>query len=79
MLSDIEKKVIAAIQGDIPVTAKPYGALASQAGISEKSFLSVLSELCKGGRSPLRGNPKTSKIRICRKCHGRVAGERIPN
>ncbi|MGD8252231.1 MAG: Lrp/AsnC family transcriptional regulator [Desulfobacterales bacterium] len=49
MLTDIEKKVIAAIQGDIPVASNPYGALASQSGMSEASFLSVLADLCKRG------------------------------
>jgi DNA-binding Lrp family transcriptional regulator len=49
MFDDIEKKVISAIQGDIPVTSRPYRELAYRIGIDETQFLSVLSVLCKQG------------------------------
>ncbi|MFZ7126264.1 MAG: Lrp/AsnC family transcriptional regulator [Desulfobacterales bacterium] len=49
MLNDIEKKVVSAIQGDIPVASQPYRELASRIGIEEDQFLSVLSDLCKRG------------------------------
>lgn len=49
MLSDLEKKVIAAIQGDMPIVARPYRDLADKIGIPEEEFLSVLSVLCKRG------------------------------
>ena len=45
MLSDIEKKIIAEIQGDIPVSERPYGELAKRLGISEEAFLQNLKRL----------------------------------
>lgn len=49
MLNEMEKKVISAIQGDIPVADRPYRELSSRLGIEEKAFLSILSDLCKRG------------------------------
>ncbi len=45
MLNDLEQKVIAAIQGDIPITARPYRELAKRIGISEDAFLETLQGL----------------------------------
>jgi siroheme decarboxylase len=45
MLTDQEKKIIAAIQGDIPVCEHPYRALADRIGLSEDAFLSTLADL----------------------------------
>jgi DNA-binding Lrp family transcriptional regulator len=45
MLSDIEKKIIAEIQGDIPVTERPYAKLARQLEISEEAFINNLKRL----------------------------------
>lgn len=45
MLSDIEKKIIAEIQGDIPVTEHPYAELAGRLGISEETFIKELESL----------------------------------
>ncbi len=45
MLSKTEQKVIAAIQGDMPVTARPYQELAERIGMSESAFLEVLGAL----------------------------------
>ena len=45
MLNDLEQKVIPAIQGDIPITARPYRELARRLGISEDVFLETLEEL----------------------------------
>jgi len=44
-LSDIEKKVIAAIQGDIPVCESPYSILAKSVNINESEFIETLSIL----------------------------------
>jgi DNA-binding Lrp family transcriptional regulator len=45
MLSASEQKVIAAIQGDIPITARPYRVLAERIGMTETAFLEVLEGL----------------------------------
>ncbi|MCP3923944.1 MAG: Lrp/AsnC family transcriptional regulator [Desulfobacterales bacterium] len=44
-MTDLEKKIISAIQGDIPVTEKPYKAMAEKLGISEEEFLETLKSL----------------------------------
>jgi siroheme decarboxylase len=44
-LSDLEKRVIAAVQGDIPIVERPYLAMAEQLGIDEEAFLRVLQSL----------------------------------
>jgi DNA-binding Lrp family transcriptional regulator len=49
MLSDIEKRAIASIQGDIPITEKPYHAMAEQAGIPVEQYLAVLKDLADKG------------------------------
>ncbi len=45
----MEKKVIAAIQGDIPITPTPYRDMAEKLDMSEESFLDTLRGLCKQG------------------------------
>ncbi|MGD9333125.1 MAG: Lrp/AsnC family transcriptional regulator, partial [Desulfobacterales bacterium] len=45
MLNRQEKKVIAAIQGDIPICKRPYRALAVRIGISEDTLLTTLADL----------------------------------
>lgn len=45
MLSDDEKKVIAAIQGDIPLDPRPYKILAEGMGMEEEDFLAILKSL----------------------------------
>ncbi len=49
MLTDIEKKVISSIQGDIPVSERPYLALAKQIDISEQVFIDTLKDLTDRG------------------------------
>ena len=49
MLTDIEKRVIASIQGDIPIVARPYETLAAEIGISEETFLKSLQALTERG------------------------------
>lgn len=48
-LSDIEKRVIASIQGDIPIVARPYQELAEQVGITASDYLRILDGLVERG------------------------------
>ena len=45
MLTDLEKKIIALLQTDIPVVKRPFLEMAQQIGITEDEFLSVLKNL----------------------------------
>ena len=45
MLTDLDKKVIAAIQQSMPITERPYRELAAQAGITEEEMLATLRSL----------------------------------
>ena len=45
MLTDLEKKIIAMLQTDIPVVKRPFLEMAEQIGITEEEFLSVLKDL----------------------------------
>jgi len=49
MLSDLEKRIVSEIQGDIPVTEQPYLEIARRIGIDEDTLLSVLADLCDKG------------------------------
>ncbi|THB72478.1 MAG: Lrp/AsnC family transcriptional regulator [Desulfobacteraceae bacterium] len=49
MLTPIEKKVIAALQGDIPVTEQPFLELARKLSISEDEFLNIVNDLNERG------------------------------
>ncbi|MBL7207500.1 MAG: Lrp/AsnC family transcriptional regulator, partial [Desulfobacterales bacterium] len=49
MLTKLEKRILASIQGDISVTKQPYLEIAEQLGISENTFLEKLKELCDRG------------------------------
>ncbi len=49
MLTALEKKVIASVQEDIAVTARPYRQLAKKAGVSEQAYLRTLKNLCRRG------------------------------
>jgi DNA-binding Lrp family transcriptional regulator len=49
MLTDLEKKVIAAIQGDIPIVSSPYQVLAEAVGIPEATFIETLQTLTERG------------------------------
>jgi len=49
MPNDLEKKVIAALQGDIPVSRRPYMEIAEMIGVDEDTVLSVLKDLYQRG------------------------------
>ena len=49
MLTTTEQHVIAAIQGDIPVTSRPYAVLAERIGVSEAEFIEALKGLDEKG------------------------------
>lgn len=49
MLTELEKKVMAAVQGDIPITERPYQEIAENIGISENQLLETLQNLCERG------------------------------
>ena len=48
-LTELEKKVIASVQGDIPITERPFLGIAEQLGIPEDAMLEILESLCKRG------------------------------
>lgn len=45
MLTDLEKKIIAMLQTDIPVVRRPFLEMADKIGITEDEFLAVLNKL----------------------------------
>ncbi len=45
MLENAEQKVIAAIQGDMPISTHPYRELAERVGMTEATFIEVLEGL----------------------------------
>ncbi len=49
MLTELEKKVIASIQGDIPITSRPYRELSKAIGIAEDLFIQTLQDLTDRG------------------------------
>ncbi len=49
ILTDLEKKVIASIQGDIPIVSRPYQVLAEVIGIPEETFIQTLKNLTERG------------------------------
>jgi len=49
MLTEIEKQVIASVQGDLPLTPNPYSEIASNLGISEDLVIQTLRDLCQKG------------------------------
>lgn len=49
MLTDLEKKVVVAVQGDLPVTPMPYRGIAADLGITEELLLQTLKSLCARG------------------------------
>jgi DNA-binding Lrp family transcriptional regulator len=45
MLDDLDKKIIALIQGDMPVTEQPFAQMAQKLGIAEELFLERIHDL----------------------------------
>lgn len=46
-ISELDKAVVRALQGDFPLVEEPYKALAEQVGISEEDFLERVEKLAK--------------------------------
>ena len=49
MLTKLEKKTLASLQGDIPITSRPYLETAKKLGISEERLLAIIHGLCDRG------------------------------
>ena len=49
MLSDLEKKIIASLQEDLPIDSRPYRTIARNIGVSEERILQELRSLCDRG------------------------------
>jgi DNA-binding Lrp family transcriptional regulator len=49
MLTDLEKKVIASIQQDMPLTDRPFLEIARRIGVPEDDLLATLRSLCDRG------------------------------
>jgi DNA-binding Lrp family transcriptional regulator len=49
MLTELDKKIISSIQGDLPITARPYRDIARSLEISEEALLERLESLCRMG------------------------------
>ncbi len=45
MLSEIEKKIVAHLQGDFPLNPRPYAILAKRVGISEQELIERINDL----------------------------------
>ena len=48
-LTELEKRVIASIQGDMPITKRPYEQIAADLGIEEEQMLEILRGLVDRG------------------------------
>lgn len=48
-LTELEKQVIGAIQGDIPIVEHPYRQIALQLGVDEQRLLDILNDLVRRG------------------------------
>jgi len=49
MLTELEKKIIASIQEDMPIVDRPYLKISQALGISEETLLESLQSLCSRG------------------------------
>lgn len=49
MLTELEKKIVAQVQGDLPLVPHPYRELAARLNISESEFLVILRRLYERG------------------------------
>ncbi|HAP32793.1 MAG TPA: Lrp/AsnC family transcriptional regulator [Firmicutes bacterium] len=48
-LADLDKKIIAHLQGDLPLCRAPYAAVAKEAGISEEELLQKIADYLAAG------------------------------
>lgn len=48
-MTEIEKRICKEVQGDIPLTSRPFKELAEKIGISEDEFISKTNEFLKNG------------------------------
>jgi siroheme decarboxylase len=48
-MNELDKRIIASVQADIPITERPYAQIAKQLGISEEALLEKLSLFCQQG------------------------------
>ncbi len=48
-LTELEKRIISSIQGDIPITERPFVEIAEKLGVSEETLLESLKSLCDRG------------------------------
>jgi DNA-binding Lrp family transcriptional regulator len=48
-MKELDKKIIASVQGDMPVTERPYLEIAEQLGITEEALLERLNQFCRKG------------------------------
>ncbi len=49
MLTELEKKIVASIQEDIPIISRPYHEISQKLKISEETLLETLKDLCDRG------------------------------
>ena len=49
MIDELDKKVISLIQGDLPVSQRPFTELAGQIGVTEEQFIERVQDLKKRG------------------------------
>lgn len=49
MIEELDKKIIGLIQGDLPLTSRPFSALAKKIGMTEKDFVDRVANLKKRG------------------------------
>jgi DNA-binding Lrp family transcriptional regulator len=49
MLSELEKIVVASLQGDMPIIEKPFARIAADIGIDENTLLAMLDDLVRRG------------------------------
>jgi DNA-binding Lrp family transcriptional regulator len=49
ILTELEKKIIAAIQGDMPVVEEPFAQIGAQIGVDVDTLLGVLKDLVRRG------------------------------
>ncbi|NNG00534.1 MAG: Lrp/AsnC family transcriptional regulator [Desulfobacteraceae bacterium] len=49
MLTELEEKIVASIQEDMPIVHRPYLVLARQIGVTEAQYLETLQSLCDRG------------------------------